>query len=46
MRPPTRFLYEYYRDSKYAEDVLEYARLHLDILSKYNGVFDSAINMG
>lgn len=39
---PPRFLYKYYRNLNYAEDVLQYDRLHLDLPSGYNDVFDSA----
>lgn len=39
---PPRYLYKYYRNLEYAEDVLKNDRLHLDLPSGYNDVFDSA----
>lgn len=37
-----RFLYKFYRNLEYAKDVIENDRLHLDMPSGYNDVFDSA----
>ena len=42
LKTPPRFLYKYYRNLKYAKDVLENDCLHLDVPSDYNDVFDSA----
>ena len=39
---PPRFLFKYYKNLEYEEDVLEHDRLHLDLPSGYNDVFDSA----